>query len=115
MFGNYGNPYAGFLQNINVPQTPVQQMPETVMRVNGEAGARMCQMPPNSSKLMLDENEPIVWLAQTDGAGYKTVTPYRIVPIEQEPTPGYKSLEDRVKRLEEMYESNIRVSEQAFE
>ena len=107
MFGNYGNPYAGFLQNMSMPQTAVPQMPETVMRVTGEAGARMCQMPPNSSKLMLDENEPIVWFAQTDGAGYKTVTPYRIVPIEQEPAPDYKSLEDRVRRLEERYESDF--------
>ena len=39
-----------------------------IIRVNGENGARAYNMAPNSSVLLLDENMPIVWLAQTDGA-----------------------------------------------
>lgn len=35
-------------------------------------------MLPNSESLLLDETEPLVWLAVTDGAGYKTVTPFKI-------------------------------------
>ena len=59
-------------------------------------------MPPNSRTLLLDENAPIIWLAQTDGAGYKTVTPYTITPYQTEEPVDTKSLEARIKRLEDM-------------
>lgn len=78
-------------------------MPKTdIVRVNGENGARAYQLPPNSSIILLDESAPIVWLAQTDGAGYKTVTPYKIEPYRPEPTKEYKTLEERIERLEAM-------------
>ena len=71
-----------------------------IIHVNGENGARAFQMMPNSQALLLDDTAPIVWLAQTDGAGYKTITPYEIKPIEQkEPI---KSLEERIERIERM-------------
>jgi hypothetical protein len=64
-------------------------------------------MGPNSSILLLDETAPIVWLAQTDGAGYKTITPYSITPYQAAPTQDYSNLEARIKRLEDMInESN---------
>ena len=56
-----------------------------VIKVHGREGANAFQMGPNSSLLLLDENDPIVWLAKTDGAGYKTVTPFRITPYEETP------------------------------
>lgn len=78
------------------------QQPQQVLRVNGENGAKMLTLPPNSSALALDENAPIVWLCQTDGAGYKTCTPYKIEPYQQQPQSNITDLEMRVKRLEEM-------------
>lgn len=84
------------------------QMPQTyqpaaqIIRVNGENGARALQMAPNSSALLLDETAPIVWLKQTDGAGYPTLTPYKIEPYQPEPQPDYQGLAARIKRLEEM-------------
>lgn len=72
-----------------------------IVHVNGENGARAYQMPPNSNILLLDDTAPLVWLAQTDGAGYKTVIPYSITPYVPEPQPDMKSLEDRIKKLEE--------------
>ncbi|MEE1048219.1 MAG: hypothetical protein U0M60_12450, partial [Clostridia bacterium] len=46
-------------------------------------------------------------LAQTDGAGYKTVTPYSITPYQAAPAQDYSNLEARIKRLEDMInESN---------
>mgnify|MGYP003311272107 CR=1 FL=1 len=42
-------------------------------------------MAPNSEALLLDTTDAIVWLAQTDGAGYKTVTPYSVIPYRKEP------------------------------
>jgi hypothetical protein len=73
-----------------------------IIKVNGENGARAYQLAPNSSALLLDESAPIVWLVQSDGAGYKTVTPYSIAPYQQEPPVDVKSLENRIRRLEDM-------------
>lgn len=105
-FGNpyqqpYGNPY-GYLsmgqQNaLRVPQAFAGQ----VTRVNGKNGAEAFQMAPNSSILLMDEHDPIVWLKQTDGAGYPTVTPYTVTPYQAAAPVDVSSLEERVKRLEE--------------
>ena len=76
---------------------------QQIIQVNGEAGARMFQLMPNSSALLLDETAPLVWLVQTDGAGYKTCTPYKIEKYEPEPAPDYKAILERLTRLEERY------------
>ena len=116
MYGNYQpyqmpmfqNPYQARLDAI---QPPAAQRCE-ITRVNGRNGAEAYQLPPNSSGLLLDETAPIVWLAQTDGAGYKTLTPYSITPYQPAPPVDVQSLEERVKRLEELlnesYSANAR-------
>lgn len=76
---------------------PMQQ----IIRVNGENGARAFQMMPNSSCLLLDETNPIVWLVQTDGAGYKTTTPYKIEPYTPAPQPDMQDIINRLNKLEE--------------
>ena len=73
----YGNSF-------NSPMQP--QVRSEIVKVNGENGARAYQLAPNSSALLLDESAPIVWLVQSDGAGYKTITPYSITPYQAEPT-----------------------------
>ena len=99
----YGNNYMNIGQQTMQQQTiPQQTMPQQIIKVNGENGARAYQMMPNSSVLLLDENNPIVWLAQTDGAGYKTVTPYNITPYAPPEAPDFNSLSDRLKRLEDV-------------
>ena len=50
---------------------------------------------------LLDENNPLLYLAQTDGAGYKTITTFKIEPFTPEPQVDSKSLEERIKKLEE--------------
>ena len=107
---NTFNPYA--TQNpYNATQMP--QSATQVVRVNGEGGARAYQMPANSSVLLLDENQPIVWLKTTDGAGYPQITPYRIEPFTPDPEPDLKGIEERIKRLEEIVngKSNSRKTE----
>ena len=74
---------------------------QQVIQVNGENGAHAYQMYANSSALLLDANNPIVYLVVTDGAGYKTVTPYKIEPYVPEPQPDYNSLLERIGKLEE--------------
>lgn len=75
---------------------------EHTVKVNGRPGAEAYQLAPNSDKLLLDNTAPIVWLVQTDGAGYKTLTPYDLsVHKETKPEDVYKSLEERISKLEE--------------
>ena len=73
-----------------------------VVRVNGRGGAETYAIGPNSSALLLDESGTLVWLVTTDGAGYKTISPYDITPHQQAPAPDYSSLEERIKKLEEL-------------
>lgn len=68
------------VQQIQQPQLP----PQEVMKVNGKNGVDMLNMAPNSSLLALDISKPLVWFVQTDGAGYKTPTPYKIIPYTEE-------------------------------
>ena len=96
----YLNPY-GMAQPMQVAQ-PTQQ----VVRVNGEPGARSYQIGANSSALLLDESGLLVWLVTSDGAGYKTVTAYDITQHKEAPAPDYGSLENRIKRLEEIVSGN---------
>lgn len=96
--GGYGYTGQSFM---SWPQMQSQQRME-IIRVNGEGGARAYQMPPSSNALLLDEANPLVWLVQTDGAGYKTVTPYTITPYQAAPAPDLGSLEQRISRLEGM-------------
>jgi len=88
--------YAG--SGLNLYQQPARQ---EITRVNGEGGAKAYQLAPNSSVLLLDETNPIVWLKTTDGAGYPNLIPYTITPFEPEPTPDFRSLESRIAKLEE--------------
>ena len=80
-----------------------QSLPrQEIVRVNGENGAKTYQLAPNSSALLLDESAPLVWLVQTDGAGYKTAVPYTITPYQAQSAPDLNSLEERIQRLEDL-------------
>ena len=96
----YMNPY-GYQLPVQ-PAMPQQQ----VVKVNGENGARAFQIGANSSAMLLDESGLMVWLITSDGAGYKTVQAYDIAPHKTEPAPDYGSLENRIKKLEEIINGN---------
>lgn len=92
------NPFAPYAQ---MPQNMAQNMAQIqVVKVSGEPGARAYQIGPNSSALLLDESGLMVWLVTTDGAGYKTVSPYDITPHQAAPAPDYSTLEQRIAKLE---------------
>lgn len=75
-----------------------------VVRVNGEAGANNFQMAPNSSTILVDNTNPnLIWLVQTDGAGYLTAIPYDVMPHQVQPQINLNELADRVKHLEDIY------------
>ena len=96
---NNGNMYG---QQNNYGYSQQQQMPQrySITRVNGENGARSFQMLPNSEALLLDTTQAVVWLAQTDGAGYLTVTPYDISQHIDLPPVDVRNLEERLTKLE---------------
>lgn len=73
-----------------------------IIQVNGEAGARNFRMAPNSTALLLDKTASIIWLAQTDGTGYLTVTPYDITPHVNVPPIDVNDLASRVTKIEEL-------------
>lgn len=86
------------LQQAIQPQTAQMK----VVEVTGRAGAETYQLGPDSSILLLDNTAPIVWLVKTDGAGYKSLSAYDITPHEEKaPVDQYKSLEERITKLEE--------------
>lgn len=89
---SYQNQY---LQNLMMPQQ------QEVVKVNGKNGVDAFQLAPNSSALLLDTTAAIVWLVQTDGAGYKTSTAYDITPHVPEEETQFKTLEERISKLEE--------------
>lgn len=73
----------------------------SIIQVRGQNGAEALQMAPNSKVLLLDETDPLIWFVQTDGAGYKTVTPYSITPYQPAPPVDLNSIELRLSTLEE--------------
>lgn len=110
---NPQNPY--FQQPFNAmgqPQSYPQSPKRTeIIHVNGQNGAQAFQMFPNSQALLLDDTAPLIWLAQTDGAGYKTITPYTIAPYQPEPEIDLKNIEERLKKIEEvMYNAKSNAS-----
>lgn len=95
-------PYNQQLSQMLLQNSLQQVQKQEIIKVNGRGGANAFQMAPDSSALLLDTTAPIVWFAQTDGAGYKTLLPYDITPHKEEKEVDvYKSLEDRITKLEE--------------
>ena len=94
----YNNPYMAQ----NTLSNAFSNARQEITRVNGKNGVDAFQMPPNSSVLLLDTSAPIVWLCVTDGAGYKTSTPYSITPYQEaKPEDVYAGLEERIRKIEE--------------
>ena len=94
------NPYQVNPAFANQNLHPINQ--NQIIKVNGRGGAEAYQMMPNSQVLLLDETQPILWLKQTDGAGYPTLNAYDIKPHEEKALPNVNDLEERIRRIEEV-------------
>lgn len=114
MPGMMQNPYQTRLDALQQPQMQPMQQPMQrydIIHVNGENGAKSFRMAPNSQCLLLDDTAPIVWLCQSDGAGYHTVTPYQIAPYQAQPEPDYNAFNQRLTRLEEKFNEQSHVAD----
>ena len=108
MFGN--NPYmqpqayqSPYEQRLNAMQNYGQQQQsqsQQVIQVNGQNGANAYPLAPNSSVLLLDNTQAIIWLKQTDGAGYPTLTPYKITPYQAAAPVDMSNIEQRLTAIE---------------
>ena len=100
-----------FLQNLMLQQTQQQSQPQ-IIEVSGKNGVDAFYLPPNCSALLLDNTAPRIWMVKADGAGYKTSVAWKISREETEEESQYKTLEERISKLEETInaKSNIKPS-----
>ena len=91
----YGVPY-----NVPAP-AQIPAVKTEIVSVNGRNGAEMYRLAPDSSSLLLDSNDPIIWFVKTDGAGYKTIIPYDIKPHEEKQQTDPNGIEERLKDFDE--------------
>ena len=89
--------------------------PQQILQANGKASIDALRMSPNSSALIADQTQPIVWRCISDSLGNVTATAYDITPHKDEAltekealTNTLTEINDRLKRLEDNYESVIK-------
>ena len=119
----YMNPY---LNPYYLPQTqPTPQVQNNVLpfqqilQANGKQSIDALQMSPNSSALIADTTAPVVWKCVSDSLGNVTATPFDITEHKDETVKVQESLvvivsniDERLKKVEEEYESIIKSNEQ---
>lgn len=81
MYQPYRQPWGGAY-----PQPSYQRPVEGLVRVTGLDGAKMYQLPPNSSMPLFDGNEDVFYVKTTDGAGFPTIRTFRFVPVDEQPS-----------------------------
>ena len=111
------NPYVYQPQFTTMQQTA---QPMEIPRVTGEESARNYPIGPNSSVILLDTNDPLIWVVVTDASGFKTVTAYSIAPYKPEKPMSENELKnqltaltDRLKDLETKFDNFERTSDNA--
>jgi hypothetical protein len=91
----YQNPYAQGMQfpyniqsynnqnlnNINNMSAQNNLVPQELIRVNGLQGAQTYQMAPNSTVALFDGNSDIMYIKQTDGAGFGNIRKFSFTEI----------------------------------
>ena len=105
MYGFQRTPmnYQQMRSMMNQQMQPMQG--SKIDRVNGKEGAEAYFLMPNSEVLLLDTTNPIVWLKQTDSAGYGTVTGFNVIPLKDDADVSqndYSALEQRIANIEQI-------------
>lgn len=88
--------------------------PQQILQANGKESIKAIRMSPNSSVLIADTTEPIVWKCVSDGLGNVTTEAFDIShhkteeEVEKETTANLlNQISERLERLENKYESVI--------
>lgn len=95
------DPYTGrWLQEPPRELTRPNMQPRyEIVEVNGRKGAEALPMGPNSQALVMDQQEPVVYIIQTDGAGLKTVGEYDLVPHVDKQQKAQEDLFQLIRQL----------------
>ena len=86
--------------------------PQQILQANGKASIDAIRMSPNSSVLIADTTQPLVWKCVSDGLGNVTKEAFDIThhkseeEVEKETTANLlNEISERLKKLEVNYES----------
>ena len=86
--------------------------PQQILQANGRASINALKMSPNSSALIADQTQPIVWRCVSDSLGNVSAEAFDITPHKDEEVAEKEAListlsriEDRLTTLESKYES----------
>lgn len=79
----------------------------SITQVNGWGGADAFRMGPNSSILLLDQENPIVYMKTTDGGGFPSVAAYELTPLQRPKPLDANALEERLNRLEALIRESV--------
>lgn len=95
------DPYTGrWLQELpRELARPNMQPRYEIVEVNGRKGAEALPMGPNSQALVMDQQEPVVYIIQTDGAGLKTVGEYDLTPHVDKQQKAQEDLLQLIRQL----------------
>lgn len=90
---NYGYPYGNIYQPFNnQPQQNYQQPQMNQFAfVNGIEGAKSFQMLPNQTIMLMDSENPIVYMKQSNGVGQSTLKYYKMTEISEQELKGQNS------------------------
>ena len=69
------------LNNLNNISAQNNLLPQELIRVNGLQGAQTYQMAPNSTVALFDGNSDIMYIKQTDGAGFGNIRKFSFTEI----------------------------------
>ena len=101
----FQNPYASLIpQNqyynpqMNNQQIFPQEQPQNLIRVNGIDGAKAYQMNANSTVALFDSNEDIMYIKNTDGAGFPSIRMFKFEEVNE--TTKSEEKQDYISRKE---------------
>ena len=90
---------------------PTMLPPQQILQANGKASIDALRMSPNSSVLIADQTQPVVWRCVSDSLGNVTSSAFDITPHKDEAITEKEALantlaeiNERLKRLEDNYE-----------
>lgn len=86
--------------------------PQQILQVNGKASIEALRLSPNSSVLVADQTQPVIWKCVSDSMGNVTASAFDISPHKDEAEVEKENLtntllliSERLERLEKNYES----------
>lgn len=78
------------------------QQPMSLIRVTGIEGARVYQMPPNSTAALFDGGQDLMYIKSTDGAGFPTIRTFAFTAVEDVQESRYATKADLQALREEL-------------